>query len=166
MRTGLTLAGALLALAIAYINLRTWYKGSRDAKQLVPFGSGFLLGAMGAMCTGGLLGWLAASSPTIANRLGEKATSLLTGTADTSTVTPARLGVLTPSGASVVFLATVAAALAFKSYGKVDKKRAVGGVFVGSSFCVTAAAASLLDWLPTLLNDTGAQLGAALQGAL
>lgn len=166
MTTGLTLAGALLVLAIAYLNLRTWYKGSRDVKQLIPFGSWFLIGAMGTVCTGGILGWITGHAPAIANSGGDKASSMVTGTADTSAVAPASLGSLTPGGAGVVFLATVAAVLAFKAYGKVDKKRALGGLFCGSSFCVTAAAASLLDWLPALINEAGDQLTAAVQGSL
>lgn len=164
-RAGLTLAGSALVLAVAYINLRTWWRGKRDAKELMPFGQGVTLGALGTMCSGGILGFLSGCSPTIANKAGEQAVDVVTGASPATPVPASSLGQLTPGGAVVVFLVFVGVVLAWKAAPKTDKKRMVGGAFVGSSLCVTAGAATLLDWMPRLVNDAGTELQSFVSGA-
>ncbi|NUK07479.1 hypothetical protein HRW18_05505 [Streptomyces lunaelactis] len=165
MNVGLTLTGLAIALAIGYANLRPWWKGGRDGKQLVPFGSGFGLGALATICTGGMLGWLAGCSVQIANRGGEKAIDATTGSANTAALARGDLGDLTPEGGIVVFLIAIGVLLAWRTAGKQDKKRMVGGAFVGCTLCVTAGVAGLLAWLPGLVNTLGMQLRTIVEGA-
>ncbi len=161
---GLSLAGLAITLAILWANLRPWWKGTRDPKQLMPFGSGFLLGALSTMCTGGLLGWLSGCAPRVTNAVGDKAVRGVTGTSDATSLARHPLGSLSHDGAVVVFVVTIAVTIAWKAAGKQERKRMGGGALVGSTLCVTAGVASLLNWLPDLVNQGAAQIHAALNG--
>lgn len=163
--TGLTLTGLAISLAILWANFRPWWKGSREFKQLIPFGQGFFLGAVSTVCTGGLLGWLAGCSAGAANEGGERGVQAVTGAAGTGALTKGSLGNLTPEGAVIVFLLTVGVVIAWKAAGKQEKKRTLGGAFVGATLCLTAGVASLLNWLPGTLNALGDQLRTAVEGA-
>lgn len=163
--TGLTLSGLALSLAIFYANFRPWWKGTRDPKAAIPFGQGFGIGALGTICTGGILGWLAGCSSRIANTGGDKAVRGTTGTGGSGAVTHGDLGQLTPEGAVIVFLLTVGVVLAWRAAGKTDKKRMFGGTFCGSTLCLTAGVANALNWLPDLVNQLGQVLRTAAEGA-
>ncbi|MFJ9214246.1 hypothetical protein [Streptomyces sp. NPDC102264] len=163
--TSLTLTGLAISAAIFWLNFRPWWKGSREPKALIPFGSGFALGAVATVCTGGLLGWLAGCSAGVANSAGERGVRAVTGAAGSGALARGDLGQLTPEGAVIVFLMTVGVFLAWKAAGKQDKKRMAGGGFCGATLCVTAGVASLLNWLPGSLNTAGEQLRAAVEGA-
>ncbi|MFE0270831.1 hypothetical protein ACFWZY_01625 [Streptomyces sp. NPDC058992] len=168
MNPGLTLTGLALSLIILWANLRPWWTGSRDPKMLTAFGQGALLGALATLCSGGLLGWLAGCAPGIANTAGDKVVSGATGSASSAPIARATMGTLTPEGALIVALVTAAVVFAWRKAGKDDKKRTVGGAFCGATLCITAGVAGALAFLPTLVNDAGAQLVAALSsgGAL
>ncbi|MEU4348290.1 hypothetical protein [Streptomyces sp. NPDC023838] len=161
---GLSLAGLAITLGVLYANIRPWWKGSRDPKQLAPFGLGALLGAMSTMCAGGLLGWLSGCAPRVANSTGDKAVSVTTGSASSAPLPRGSLGALSPDGAVIVFLATVVVVLAWRAAGKADKKRILGGAWCGACLCITAGVASLLNSLPSLVNQAGAQLHALVAG--
>ncbi|MGW2267084.1 hypothetical protein [Streptomyces koyangensis] len=165
MTTGITLAGLALSLAIFWANFRPWWKGSREAKQLLPFGQGFILGAVSTVCAGGLLGWLAGCAATAANQGGDKATLGVTGSGAAQPLARGTLGDLTPEGAVLVLLLTVGVILAWRAAGKAERKRVAGGAFVGATLCLTAGVASLLSWLPDTLNQGGGYLRAAIEGA-
>ncbi|MFF3151834.1 hypothetical protein [Streptomyces sp. NPDC057910] len=162
---GLSLAGLALTLAIAWANFRPWWKGNRDPKALVPFGSGFLLGALSTMCTGGLLGWLSGCAPRVTNAVGDKAVHGVTGASNAAALPRQSLGTLTPDGAVLVFVVAVGVVFAWRAAGKTERKRMSGGALVGCTLCVTVGVASLLNWLPALVNDGAAQLHAALNGS-
>lgn len=162
--TQLTLAGAAISLAVLYLNLRPWWKGGRDPKQLLPFGGMFLLGSVSTMCTGGVLGWLAGCSATGVNKIGDKAVPATTGTRS-GALAHGSLGALDENGAVVVFLATVVAAAAWKAAGKLDKRRMFGGAVCGSTLTLTAGVAGALVWLPGMVNSMGLSLRTALEGA-
>lgn len=162
---GLTLAGLALSLAVLWANLRPWWKSTRDPKLLIPFGSGFGIGALGTVCGGGILGWLAGCSTKLANSGGDKAVRGTTGTASSGAITHGDLGQLTPEGAVIVFLLTVGLVLAWKASGKLDKRRMAGGAFCGSTLCLTAGVAGALAWLPDGVNQLGGVLRGAVEGA-
>ncbi|MEU3603767.1 hypothetical protein ABZ714_34430, partial [Streptomyces sp. NPDC006798] len=124
--TGLTLAGLAISLVILYANLRPWWQGSRDPKQLIPFGQGFLLGTLALACTGGLLGWGATRTKSLANTGGDKLTLGVTGQTAESAITTTRLGAFTPEGAVIVVLILTAVVLAFRAAKKPDKRRIIG----------------------------------------
>lgn len=165
MSTPLTLTGIAVSGAVLYANLRPWWKAGKDPKGLIPFGQGFGLGAVATICTGGILGWLAGCAAQGANRAGEKGVRGATGTTDTGALAHGSLGHLTPEGATVVTIATAAVVLAWRAAGKLDRRRIVGGAFCGATLCVTAGMASLLGWLPGAINETGAILRSAIEGA-
>ncbi|WP_431784347.1 hypothetical protein [Streptomyces chumphonensis] len=161
--TSLTLAGAAIALAILYANLRPWWKGGRDPKQLLPFGQGLLLGALSTLCVGGILGWLVGLIVSAANGAGDRVVSGATGTSS-GTLNPGVMGQLTPEGAVVVFLLAVGVVLGWKAASKLDKRRIAGGAFVGATLCLTAGVAGLLGILPTAVNAIGQWGVGALNG--
>jgi hypothetical protein len=164
--TGLTLAGVALALVILYANLRPWWSGNRDAKQLAAFGKGSALGLVSAVCPGGILGWLHAHSAQAANAGGSKLTTGATGIKAAQPVAHRALGGLTPPGAVVVVVIAAAVVYAWRAAGKQDKKRIAGGAFVTSVACLSAGVVGLLTWVPGALNSIGDQVQNALQGAL
>lgn len=164
--TTLSIGGLGIALAILIANLRPWWKSKkRDPKDLIPFGSGFAVGALATICGGGILGWLAGCAAGAANTAGRRAVPGATGTPDGS-IAHASLGQLTPGGGLVVFLMTVGLVLAWKSTEKKEKKRMAGGVFCGTTLCLTAGIAGLLTWLPMVVNTSGDWLLGLVGGAV
>lgn len=155
---GLSLTGLALALVIAFANLRRWWTGKRDPKDLAHFGQGFVLGALGTACSGGVLGWLASCTPGAANSAGDKAVSGVTGASPSAPLTHASIGALTPEGAVIVALFTAAVVFSWRAAKKDEKKRLGGGAFCGATLCVTAGIAGALEWLPDLVNTFGMQL--------
>lgn len=163
--TTVTLSGLALALAVLYANLRPWWTGKREAKQLAAFGKGSALGLVSAVCPGGILGWSAAHSGTAANTGGDKLVHGTTGIKAGAPVAHQSMGGLSAPGAIVVALITFVVVLAWRAAGKQDKKRIAGGAFVTSVLCLTAGVAGALTWVPGTLNSIGAQLHTAVQGA-
>lgn len=163
--TTLTVGGLLAALIILTANLYPWYTGGRDMKQLAPFGKGFGAAACAAACPGGILGWAHSRSGTIANGAGERAGRAATGTNATTGLTSGQLAGLSATGAVIVVVAVTIVVLSYKAAGKKDKKRILGGAYVGSTLCLTAGVAGALAWLPGALNAAGAGVVDAVQGA-
>lgn len=159
----LTLAGAAISIGVLFLNLRPWWTGGRNPKDLLPFGSAFVLGALATVCAGGLLGWLAGCSAVGANTAGNKAVPGATGTSDVA-LARGSLGALTQEGGVIVFLLALAVAAAWKVAGKKDKRRMAGGGFCGMTLCLTAGIAGTLDWLPGVANSLGTGLRSALEG--
>lgn len=155
--TGLSLSGFALALIILLANLRRWWKGSRDPKDLSHFGQGFTLGALATACAGGLLGWVAGCAPGVANSGGQKGVSGLTGASPSSPLARGSIGSLTEEGAVVVTLFAVLVLFSWRAAKKDEKKRLGGGMFCGMTLCITAGIAGLLTWLPDLVNTIGMQ---------
>lgn len=157
MNIGLSLAGGLVCAAILYTQLRRWWTGNRELTLLLHFGQGSLMGALAALCAGGLLGFLAGCTRQGVSAGADKAVSGLTGT---GTGTPVRAttlaGQLTPEGGAVVVLITFVTFLAYKAAGKDDKKRLIGGLIFGSCAIAAAGIAGALAALPGLVNDVGA----------
>jgi hypothetical protein len=160
----LTLGGLLGALLVLYANLRPWWTGGREMKQLTAFGKGFGAAACAAACPGGILGWAHSRSGTVANGAGERVGEGATGAAQTSGLTSGQLVGLGATGAAVVVVVVFAVSLSWKAAGRADKRRILGGAFVGSTLCLTAGVAGLLSWLPGALNAAGAGAVAAVQG--
>ncbi|MGO4630520.1 hypothetical protein AB4225_06185 [Streptomyces sp. 2RAF24] len=166
MTASLTLAGLALTLTILWANLRPWWTGNRDPKMLAAFGKGGALGVLGAMCTGGLLGWLAGCAPVAGSQAGSKAVSAVTGTQSGTPLARGSLsGSLTEEGALIVFCVAVGVVIAWRKASKEDKKRMAGGMYCGASLCATAGIAGALSFLPGLVNDAGEQVRAAIDSA-
>lgn len=163
--TTLTLGGLLAALLVLTANLHPWWKGGREMKQLSAFGKGFAAAACAAACPGGILGWAHSHAGSLANRTGQQAGSAATGTTAASSLTRGQLTGLSATGAVVVVVAIALAVLAYKAAGKADKRRIVGGFFVGSVLLLTAGVAGALSWLPGALNGAGDGVVSAVQGA-
>lgn len=163
--TTLSLGGLLTALLILYANLHPWWTSGREMAQLAPFGKGFGAAICAAACPGGLLGWASDHSGTVANGTGERVGETTTGAAQTSGLTGGQLVGLGATGAVVVVLVVFAVGLSWKAAGKTDKRRIVGGAYVGSVLCLTAGVAGMLAWLPDALNSAGDGVVSAFQGA-
>ncbi|MFI9339986.1 hypothetical protein ACIG0D_01720 [Streptomyces sp. NPDC052773] len=161
----LTLGGLLLALIILVCNLYPWWRGNREMKMLAAFGKGNAAGVCAAMCPGGILGWVHSRSGTVGNGIGERTSEATTGTASGQSLTTGQLVGLGSTGAAVVVLAVLVVVLAYKEAGKKDKRRILGGAYVGSTFCLTAGVAGALAWLPGTLNAAGSGVVTFFQGA-
>lgn len=161
----LTLGGLLLALIILVCNLYPWWRGSRDMKLLASFGKGSAAGICAAMCPGGILGWAHSRSGTVGNGIGERTSQATTGTASGQSLTTGQLVGLGATGAVIVVITVLLVVLAYKEAGKKDKRRIIGGAYVGSTLCLTAGVAGILSWLPAALNGTGDGIVAFFQGA-
>ncbi|MER5677375.1 hypothetical protein ABT081_10600 [Streptomyces sp. NPDC002238] len=153
--TGLSLAGVATALAILWANFRPWWKGGRDPKALLPFGSGWLLGSLATVCAGGALGWGAAGITGLLSKGGDTAVGSLVGTG-AAALASRRMGALTPEGGVVVALTFFIVALVFKVSGKQDKRRIVGGVITGAVLGFLPGIAAQLGFLPDTANYVGA----------
>lgn len=157
MNIGLSLAGALVCIAILYGQIRRWWTGSRDPKLLIHFGQGSLMGGLAALCGGGLLGMLSGCTRQGVSASADQAVSSLTGTSPGTPMAATSLaGQLTPEGAVVVAMGAVVTFIAYKAAGKDDKKRLFAGLIFGSCVIVTAGVAGALAGFPGLVNDIGA----------
>jgi len=161
----LTLGGLLLALIVLTCNLYPWYRGGREMSKLAAFGKGSAAGVCIAMCPGGILGWAHSRSGTVGNGVGERTGTALTGTSQAQGLTTGQLVGLGTTGAAIVVIAVLLVALAYKEAGRKDRRRIIGGAYVGSTFCLTAGVAGALSWLPGALNGTGDGIVAFFQGA-
>ncbi|MFI9155727.1 hypothetical protein [Streptomyces sp. NPDC053367] len=137
----LTLGGLLLALIILTCNLHPWWTGGRNAAQLKHFGQGFGAAACAAACPGGILGWAHSRSGTVGNGVGERAGQGLTGTSQAQGLTTGQLVGLGTTGAAAVVIAFTLVVLVYKAAGKKERRRIVGGAYVGSTLCLTAGVA-------------------------
>ncbi|MDT0381412.1 hypothetical protein RM572_21880 [Streptomyces sp. DSM 42041] len=160
----LSLGGIAVALAIVLANFKPWWKGGRDPKALVPFGTGAALGALATICAGGALGWGASGVASLISGAGDKAVTSVTGTGSAPVAT-ASLGALTPPGGVVVFLLTIGVVLMWKSAGKDDKRRTAGGLITGATLGILPGVAAGLAVLPDAVNWIGAQGYGLLGGA-
>ncbi|MFF9312168.1 hypothetical protein ACF1BS_14780 [Streptomyces sp. NPDC014748] len=163
--TSLSLGGLLAALIVLYANLRPWWAGNRDPKRLAAFGKGLAAALAAAACPGGILGWVRHRAGAVANSAGETGGHAATGTTQTQTVAGGQLTGLVATGATVAALAVFAVVLAWKAAGKDDRRRIVGGAFVGLVFTLTAGGAGALDWLPGALNGVGDGIVDLAEGA-
>jgi hypothetical protein len=157
MTVGLSLAGVAVALGILWANLRPWWKGGRDPKALLPYASGAGLGSLATICIGGALGWGAAGVAGIFTSGGNTGVSKVTGTSGAAQMPTGRMGTLTQEGAVVVCLLLLGVVILYKTSGKLDKRRIIGGV---ASFAVLGflpGVAKLLGWWPDLVNNVGAK---------
>jgi hypothetical protein len=157
VNVGLSLGGVTIALAILWLNLRPWWKGGRDPKALLPYGSGAGLGSLSTICVGGALGWGAAGIAGLFTRGGNTGVARMTGTSGADPMPTGRMGTLTQEGGVVVCLLLVGVVLLYKTSGKQDKRRIIGGF---ASFAVLGflpGVADLLDWWPDVVNSIGLQ---------
>ncbi|MFJ1698172.1 hypothetical protein ACIOHC_24155 [Streptomyces sp. NPDC088252] len=164
--TGVTLAGAAIAVTILFIQLRKWWTGGRALKDLLPTVQGLLTGALGTMCAGGLLGWLAGCTRQGVNSAGGKAITGVTGTDSGAPLAGASMGQLTPEGGVVVFIVAVALVLSYKAASKEDKGKLLGALAAGFILCAVAGVAGALEGLPELVNGIGLSGRNALEGNL
>lgn len=163
--TTLTLGGLLAALIVLAANLHPWWTGNREMKQLKAFGQGFVAAACAAACPGGILGWAHSHTGAAANKAGESTSSAAAGSSSTSNLTTGQLTGLSATGAVIVVVTVFLVSLSYKGAGKKDKKRLLGGAFVGSAFLLTAGVAGALNWVPAALNGIGDATVALVQGA-
>ncbi|MGK5728948.1 hypothetical protein [Streptomyces sp. URMC 124] len=154
MNTALTLGGIAAALAILYANLRSWWKGKRDWKAILPFAGGGILGGLATVCIGGALGWGAVGAAAMLSEGGDSAVHTVVGTGG-APVARASAGTLTGPGGVVVFLIFVAVAILFKASSAKDRWRIVGGFSTFAALGVLPAVAGVILHLVLGVNAVG-----------
>lgn len=157
MNVTINLGGVAVALGILWLNLRPWLKGSRDPKALLPYGSGAGLGSLSTICIGGALGWGAAGVAGLFSSAGDKGVSTATGTSGAASMPTGRMGTLTPEGGVVTVLLLLGVIILFKSSGKKDKRRIIGGAVTFAVLGFLPGVAALLSWWPDTINWAGAK---------
>ncbi|GAA4684640.1 hypothetical protein [Streptomyces youssoufiensis] len=160
----ISLAGAAVAIAIVWANLRPWLAGGRDPKALAPYGAGAALGSLATICVGGALGWGANGIAGAATAGGNKGVSKTAGTGPSGLPT-GRMGTLTPEGGVVVCLILVAVVLLFKAAGKKEKRRILGGFVSFAILGFLPGVAATLTWWPDAVNWAGAELAGILSSS-
>ncbi|MFW3459683.1 hypothetical protein ACN24K_01650 [Streptomyces microflavus] len=163
-QTGASLAACAIAIAILGIQLRRWWVGGRAWKDLLHTVQGFITGALGTICAGGLLGWLAGCTRQIANGGGSKAVTGITGTDSSTPIATGSIGQLTEEGGVIVFLLAVLLFITYKAVSKEDKGKLLGSMAAGFILCVTAGVAGLLTGLPDAVNGLGLSAANMLAG--
>lgn len=161
---GTTLAGAAIAIAILFLNLRKWWTGGRALKDLIPTGQGLIVGAMSTVCVGGLAGWLSGCARQATSLGGNKVVGGTTGADSSSTIATGSLGSLTPEGGVVVFILFVATIASYKAFNKEEKGRLAGAIVAGCVLCATAGIAGMLTGLPDIANSLGASGRSVFEG--
>ncbi|MDX3204158.1 hypothetical protein [Streptomyces scabiei] len=160
----LTLGGLLFALIILTCNLYPWYRGGREMSKLASFGKGAAAGVCIAMCPGGLFGWAHSRSGGVGNGAGERTSQALTGTDSSSGLSSGQLVGLGAAGAVIVVISVTLVVLAYKEAGRKDRRRIIGGAYVGSTLCLTAGVAGAFAWLPGAINGLGEGITAVFEG--
>lgn len=163
MNIALSLAGVAVGVLILIANLRPWWKAGHDPKALLPFGSGWALGALATLCVGGALGWGARGIAGLAAKGGDSAVGALAGTSS-APVGASQMGALTAAGGVVVVVYLGYVVLLFKASGKADKRRVLGGIVVGAILGLLPGVAAMLDWLPDSVNGIGAWANGLVNG--
>jgi hypothetical protein len=123
MNVAVNLGGVAVGLAILWLNVRKWWKGNRDPKELIPYGAGSALGSLSTICVGGALGWGASGIAGLFSSVGSKGVETTTGTSGAAAVPTGRMGVLTPEGGVITCLILLSVVVLYKSSGKLDKRR-------------------------------------------
>lgn len=162
MNVAINLGSAAIALAIVYLNLRPWWKGGRDPKALLPYSAGAGLGSLATICVGGVLGWIAVRIAGLSASAGDKGVGTATGVSGSNSLPVGRMGTLTPEGAVITVLILVAVGALYKTSGKQDKRRIIGGFFSFAILAFLPGVAALLRWWPETVNWSGAQTFALL----
>ncbi|AZM53322.1 hypothetical protein DMA15_12600 [Streptomyces sp. WAC 01529] len=158
MNVAVNLGGIAIALAILWLNFRKWWKGNRDPKELVPYGAGSALGSLSTICVGGALGWGASGIAGLFSSAGSKGVQTTTGTSGAATLPTGRMGTLTPEGAVITCLVLVGVIALYKTSGKLEKRRIVGGVITFAILGFLPGVAALLAWWPDAVNWAGAKV--------
>ncbi|AEW94620.1 MULTISPECIES: hypothetical protein [Streptomycetaceae] len=152
--TALTVGGLAVGLAITGVNAWSWWKSpGRDPKHLLPFASGFALGALSTIC-GGLLGAAAGWTAGLNNAAGGHIVPGATGTG-AGTVARGAAGGLTPGGALLTFLLLVGVIVAWRAATKVLKRRLAGGWWAGATLTLSAGVAGLIGSTIVPVVNTG-----------
>ena len=162
MNVAINLGGIAVAGAVLWATVRPWWKGGRDPKALLPYGSGGALGALSTICVGGALGWGASGIAGLASSWGARGVSTATGTQGAAALPTGSMGTLTFEGAVVTALLAVGVGLLYKAAGKQDRRRILGGCVTFAILGFLPGVAAALDWLPDSANGIGAWAKARL----
>lgn len=158
MNTGVNLGGIAIALAILWLNARKWWKGSRNPQELIHYGAGSALGSLSTICIGGALGWGAAGIAALFSSAGSKGVSTATGTSGAATLPTGRMGTLTQEGGVVTCLILVGVIALYKTSGKLEKRRIIGGFVTFAILGFLPGVAAMLAFWPDSVNWAGAKV--------
>ncbi|MFK0296945.1 hypothetical protein ACIQU6_41640 [Streptomyces sp. NPDC090442] len=163
MNVTLTVCGAALSLTVVALSVRSWWRGNRAWKPVLPFVGGILIGASLLLCAGGLLGWVAVKAVDANSAAGDWAIRRATGHSG-GALSHGGMGTLTTAGACVLVVAVAVAVVVYKAAGKKVKAKLGGGVYVGVTLCATAGVAQMMQWLPNAYNSAGQSVVNLLNG--
>jgi|SRR5882757_2614867 len=164
MNVPLTISGLGLSGIVLFLNLRTWWRGKREIKNLKSFGLGALGGASLLLCVGGIFRWVAIKTVSTNSAAGGVVVSKATGVQGSGFLAHGSMGVITVAGAWILLLAIVGIGFIWYGANKVDRHRMLGGAYCGVTLCATAGIAHLMAWLPSIYNGLGGLIASVLSG--
>lgn len=155
--TSISVGTLTIALVLIILNFRTFLKGGKKFGVLLPGTGSAITGSSAALCVGGAFGHAAS----VVAGAGVSAGAIVpwaTGTEEDDIASGTTAG-LTTSGSIAVFIIVTLWIVAFRSAGKADRKRMVGGIFCGICLTYTAGVAGLVDdYLIPAYNTIGDQV--------
>ncbi|MGI5262458.1 hypothetical protein [Streptomyces angustmyceticus] len=156
----LSLGGLALAVAVLVFTVIRWWCTGHQAPSAAAIGGGLLIGLLGALCSGGLLGWAARRLVTgVTNPLGNAAS----GDTGSQLLPQAAPSGMTAGGGVATTLLLVVVLLAWRCCDNQLRRQIAAGALVGSSVGLIGGASGLaaLTLIPAV-NHFGDRILASL----
>ncbi|GGX55793.1 hypothetical protein [Streptomyces noursei] len=136
----LSLGGLALAAAVLVFTLIRWWRAGHQAPSAAAIAGGLLIGLLGALCSGGLLGWATRRLTTsVTNPLGNAGA----GTGTSQLLPPAAPSGMTPGGGVATTLLLVVVLLAWRCCDNQLRRQIAAGALVGSATGLIGGASGL-----------------------
>ncbi|TBO58882.1 hypothetical protein EYS09_14975 [Streptomyces kasugaensis] len=149
----ISLGGLAAAFAVLVFTLVRWWRNGFPAPSAVAIAGGLLIGLLGALCSGGLLGWAAHRMVTsVTNPLG----NAVSGKSSDWLLPQAAPSGMTPGGGVATTLLLIVALIAWRCCDNQLRRQIAAGAFVGSAAGLIGGASGLaaLTLIPAV-NDLG-----------
>lgn len=155
--TAINVSTLAIIVVLLALTVRSFIKGGKDPKILLPGVGGTLVGSTLALCAGGALGviatWIAGSGNSVSG-----VAPWATGTGD-RTVASATPGGLTMEGGLVALTVALLGWVAIREAAKTARLRLIGGLFVGVCLTYTAGFSGFVASTQVpVYNSVGAQI--------
>ncbi|MFE7111111.1 hypothetical protein ACFU98_42860 [Streptomyces sp. NPDC057575] len=156
----LSLGGLALAAAILVFTLVRWWRGGHEAPSAAAISGGLLIGLLSALCSGGLLGWVARRTVTsVTNPLG----NAVSGKSSSWLLPQTAPSGMSPGGAVATTALLAVLGLVWRCCDNYLRARIAAGALVGSAAGLIGAVSGLaaLTLIPAV-NRLGDHIVAAL----
>ncbi|MFJ3714024.1 hypothetical protein [Streptomyces sp. NPDC090053] len=156
----LSLGGLALAAAVLVFTLIRWWRTGHRAPSVAAIVGGLLIGLLGALCSGGVLGWAAHRTVTsITNPLG----NAVSGRGSSWLLPAAAPSGMTAAGGVATTVLLVVVVVAWRCCDNQLRRQLTAGAVVGSAAGLIGGVSGLASFtLIPAVNHVGEQFIAAL----